>query len=82
MENLLVTHHAHDRVPERGIFLRPRCMLPSRIRTMCDLPKCHRVDSPRVDRIGGTPVDLRQRGEEFSWQRRHSPAERSPWPRT
>ena len=66
MENLLVTHHAHDRVTERGIS-QAQVYAALKIRTMCDLPKCHRVDSPRVDRIGGRPVDLRRRGEEFSW---------------
>jgi hypothetical protein len=66
MENLLVTHHAHDQVTGRGIS-QDQVYAALKIRTMCDLPKCHRVDSPQVDRIGGTPVDLRRRGEEFSW---------------
>ena len=66
MENLLVTNHAHAQVTGRGIS-QAQVYAALKIRTMCDLPKCHRVDSPRVDRIGGTPVDLRRRGEEFSW---------------
>ena len=66
MENLLVTHHALDRVTERGIS---QAQVYAVLKNSDDLRPIEMspVDSPRVDRIGGAPVDLRRRGEEFSW---------------